>query len=80
MARDESWKEEWKDMPEFVQEKSEPYRTMRINFRNEEDFKAFCKLFGLDEDLKSSVKSAWYPKLERGADSNMRYVDEDFSI
>jgi hypothetical protein len=67
--------EEWKGMPEYVQEKQQPFRTMKINFRNEEDFKAFCKLVGLDTDLKESVKSAWFPKLERGEHSNLRWVD-----
>lgn len=68
--------EEWKGMPEFVQEKQKPFRTMKINFRNQEDFQEFCRLLGYDEDLKESVKSQWFPKIERGADSNMRYVDE----
>ena len=66
---------EWKDMPEFVQEKQEPYRSLKINFRNEEDFKEFCKILGYDEDMKPAVKSHWYPKLFRGEHSNLRYVD-----
>lgn len=72
--------EEWKGMPEFVQEKQKPYRTMRINFRNQEDFAEFCRLIGLEPDLKESVKSAWFPKLERGADSNLRWVDAEESV
>lgn len=68
---------EWQGMPEYVQEKQTPYRTLKMNFRNDEDFKAFCKLVGLDEDLKEAVKSAWYPKLERGEHSNLRWVDAD---
>ena len=76
--KEETWKEEWKGIPEYVQEKSVPYRTMKINFRNEEDFQEFCRLVGLAEDLKPSVKSAWYPKLERGESSNIRYVDSNY--
>ena len=67
--------EEWKGMPEYVQEKVAPYRTLKMNFRNEEDFQEFLKILGL-EGMKDTVKSAWYPKLERGEHSNLRYVDE----
>lgn len=72
--------EEWKGMPEFVQEKQKPFRTMKMNFRNLEDFQEFCKLVGLESDLKESVKSAWYPKLERGEHSNLRWVDAEDEV
>ena len=68
--------EEWKGMPEFVQEKQTPYRVLKISFRNEEDFLEFLKLTGL-EGMKETVKSAWYPKLERGENSNLRWVDNE---
>lgn len=69
--------EEWKGMPEYVQVQEKPYRTLRVNFRNEEDFNEFCKLIG--QDLMEKIKSTWFPKLERGKDSNLRYVDEEKS-
>jgi hypothetical protein len=68
--------DEWKGMPEFVQQKQTPYRTLKINFRNEEDFLEFLELTGL-AGMKETVKSAWYPKLERGKDSNLRWVDDE---
>jgi hypothetical protein len=65
--------EEWKGMPEYVQEKETPFRTLRINFRNQEDLDKFCELLGLE--IMDKTRSAWYPKLERGQYSNLRWVD-----
>lgn len=56
---DESWKEHWKDMPEFIQEKKEPYAKINFRFETEEDLKAFSELIG--QKLTNKTKSAWYP-------------------
>ena len=66
--------EEWKDMPEFVQEKQEPYQTIIVRFRCKEDVEEFAKLIG--QSLTSKSKSIWHPKLVRGINSNKRYIDE----
>lgn len=71
--------EEWKGMPEFVQEKQKPYRTLKVNFRNEQDFLEFLTLIGREE-MKETVRSIWYPKLERGEHSNLRWVDADDEV
>ena len=68
------WKEEWQDMPEFVQDKKEAYSKLIVRFKNEEDLQEFAKLIG--QKLTSKSKSIWHPKLERGLDSYKRYVDE----
>jgi len=71
--------EEWKGMPEFVQEKQTPYRVLKMSFRNEQDFEEFLRITGLG-GMRDTVKSAWYPKLERGENSNLRWVDADESV
>ena len=70
----EELKKEWKEMPEFVQEKQTPYAKIIFRFENEEDLQDFAKLIG--QKLTSKTKSCWHPKLERGKNRNKRYVDE----
>lgn len=53
------WKKEWKGMPEFVQEKKEPYAKIVFRFDSEEDLQEFAKLIG--QKLTKKTKSAWYP-------------------
>ena len=77
MAKDNvanNWKEEWLDMPEFVQEKQEPYAKIIIRFDNEKDLNDFSKL--INQPLNKKTKSIWFPKLIRGINSSKRYVDE----
>lgn len=54
-----TWQEEWKDMPEFVQEKKEPYAQIIFRFESEEDLKNFANLIG--QKLTKKTKSAWFP-------------------
>lgn len=56
---DESWKEEWKDMPEFVQDKQEPYAKIIFRFDNEESLQDFAKIIG--QKLTKKTKSCWFP-------------------
>jgi hypothetical protein len=69
-----NWQEEWLDMPEFVQEKQEPYAKIIIRFDNEKDLNDFSKL--INQPLNKKTKSIWFPKLIRGINSNKRYIDE----
>ena len=69
-----NWKEEWLDMPEFIQEKQEPYAKIIIRFDNEKDLNDFSKL--INQSLNKKTKSIWFPKLIRGINSSKRYVDE----
>jgi hypothetical protein len=69
-----NWKEEWLDMPEFIQDKQEPYAKIIIRFDNEKDLNDFSKL--IDQPLNKKTKSIWFPKLIRGINSKKRYVDE----
>ena len=37
---------DWKDMPQFEQNDLDPYRTLTVRFRNEEDLKDFAAKIG----------------------------------
>lgn len=71
---DPVWKEEWKNMPEFVQEKQIPYAKINVRFETAEDLEEFSKLIG--QKLTNKTKSIWHPQLVRGIHSNKRWVDE----
>lgn len=66
--------EEWKDMPEFVQEKQEPYQQIIVRFRCKEDVEEFAQLIG--QQLTPKTKSIWHPRLARGINANKVYIDE----
>lgn len=66
--------DEWKDMPEFVQEKQKPFKELVVRFRNKHDLDAFAALVG--QPLTLMTKSIWHPRLVRGVDSAKRWVDE----
>ncbi len=68
------WHQEWLDMPEFVQEKQEPFSKIIIRFANEDDLNEFSEIIG--QKLTPKTKSIWHPKLNRGINSNKRYVNE----
>lgn len=46
-------------MPEFVQEKQEPYAKIIFRFENEKDLQDFAKLIG--QKLTNKTKSSWHP-------------------
>lgn len=53
------WEKEWVEMPEFVQEKKEPFSKITIRFETEEDLNEFAKKIG--QKLTPKTKSIWYP-------------------
>jgi hypothetical protein len=46
-------------MPEFVQEKKEPYKELIVRFETEEDYKNFEEIIG--QRLTIKTKSIWHP-------------------
>ncbi len=64
----------WDEMPEFIQEKKEPFSKIIIRFENENDLLRFSELIG--QKLTKKTKSIWHPKLVRGINSKKRYVNE----
>ncbi len=69
------WTQHWKGMPEYKQEDNGPWKTIKMHFRNEEDFNAFAKLTG--NNLSKKTKSAWYPKLEITKNALLRWIEDD---
>jgi hypothetical protein len=70
------WTEHWKGMPEYQQDDNGPWKTIRMHFRNEEDYNAFAKLTG-NTHLTKKTKSAWYPKLEITKNALLRWIEDD---
>ena len=66
--------EEWKDMPEFVQEKKEPFSKIIVRFENEDDLKEFSKL--IKQNLTQKTKSIWFPFKSHWNTFVMRWIDE----
>jgi hypothetical protein len=65
---------DWDNMPEFVQDESEPYAKIVVRIRSEEDLKKFIEL--MDQPITPKTKSIWYPALDRFRNSLLRWMDE----
>jgi len=71
----EAWREEWRDMPEFVMGNTEPFQKITISFKSLEDVKKFGELIG--QRVTSKTDSLWFPKPDDYiAPKNFRYMDE----
>lgn len=69
---DSKWQEEWKDMPEFEQEKQRPYAQIIVRFESEQDLQDFANLIG--QKLNKKTKSIWHPfKSHWGRNPRVRY-------
>ena len=66
--------DEWVGMPEFVQEKQEPYKVLTVRFATKEDYEDFAQKIG--QTLTVKTKSIWHPKIERGKTAHLRWFDE----
>ena len=67
--------EEWDDMPEFVQEKKEPYSKIIIRCETKEDLEKMAALLG--EKFTDKTKSAWFPfKSHFTGMFKNKYIDE----
>ena len=65
---------DWNGMPEFIQEKQEPYAKIIIRFRNEGDLQEFAKLTG--QKLTKKTKSMWHPYKSHFREEHKEWVDE----
>ena len=68
----EDWKDEWKGMPEFVQEDKRPYKLILISFRNKEDLKTFSEL--IKQRITERTRSICFPKFDKEKPSNYLYT------
>ena len=50
---------EWVGMPEFVQEKKEPFKELIVRFETEANYLEFHRLIG--QQLTVKTKSIWHP-------------------
>jgi|TARA_B100001094_G_C17926762_1_gene668683 hypothetical protein len=71
----DNWEKHWVGMPTYVQEENKTYKSVVMHFRNAEDYKEFCELVGQAMTMKT--KSAWYPALDREANSLLRWIEEE---
>jgi len=66
--------DEWKDMPEFVQEKEVPFSKIVVRFETEDDLNEFAKLIG--QKLTPKTRSIWHPFKSHWNTVERRWVDE----
>jgi hypothetical protein len=71
-------KTHWKNMPEFVQNKQKPYKTLTIRFECKEDYDDFSKIIG--QKLTDKTKSIWHPYKPHSSGEIKRWVTEISSI
>jgi hypothetical protein len=69
-----NWQEEWKGMPEFVQEDLTSYKSIKVHFRNEDDLQAFAKL--INQKITPKQKACWYPFLPNRLRAHLWYIQE----
>ena len=71
----ESWRSEWKDMPEFQMQDLTAEFSIKINFESYEDVIKFAELVG--QIITPSTKSICYPEVQITRFMNKRYIDEE---
>jgi len=69
-----NWRDEWKDMTEFIQNKQEPYAKIVFRFDNEKDLQDFAKLIG--QKLTNKTKSSWHPFKPHRGQLNFKWGEE----
>jgi len=67
------WKNEWKDMPEFVQKDIMPWKTIKVHFESKEDLDKFAKI--IEQKITIETKYIWFPEATLERVANKRYVD-----
>jgi hypothetical protein len=72
---DKDWQYHWKDMPEFVQNKKEPFAKIIVRFDSEEDLQDFAKLIG--QKLTPKTKSIWFPFKSHWGQQLKIWTDEE---
>ncbi len=68
------WREEWKDMPEYINEDLSSERQIVVHFRNEEDIQKFAEL--IEQQVTELTKSLWYPYMADRLSADKLYIDE----
>ena len=71
---EDKYQTEWKGMPEFNMTPEVPILTVKINFKTREDVAKFSELIG--QKVTFTTENYWFPKLNRKAFSDKKYIDE----
>jgi hypothetical protein len=66
------WMLHWKGMPSFIQLKDEPYKSVYVKIKTEEDLKAFGEL--TEYNITNKTKFMWYPKTEKSNNLIRRWI------
>lgn len=69
---DREWMMHWKNMPSFIQLKDEPYKSVYVKIRTEEDLKKFGEL--TEYNITKKTKFMWYPNTEKSNNLVKRWV------
>jgi hypothetical protein len=73
---DMSWKKEWQNMPEFIQEKKKEFFKLTVRFDTQEDVDIFATL--IQQKITPKTKSLWYPfKSHFGHRPKVEWVDDN---
>jgi hypothetical protein len=56
---DETWREEWQNMPEFIRFDNKPFQKIIVHFKTREDVKAFATL--INQRLTVDTDTIWFP-------------------
>lgn len=66
---------DWKDMPEFEQEKQDDcFSKITVRFETEQDLQDFAKLIG--QKLTKKTRSIWHPAKSHWNSELWRWIDE----
>jgi len=65
---------EWVGMPEFVQNKQEPFSKITVRFETEADLQNFAELIG--QKLTAKTKSIWHPFKPHNSGRVLRWLYE----
>jgi len=65
---------EWVGMPEFIQEKQEPFKKLIIRFETQKDYEQFSKI--IEQKLTTKTKSIWYPFKSHWGKEKKVYINE----
>lgn len=68
-------RKEWVHMPEFIQDKDEPFQKIIVRFASQEDVDEFAKLIG--QPISPKTTSIWHPRLEHGKNAGLRWIEFD---
>ena len=69
------WHQEWKGMPEFVQDDVTSFSSVIVHFANSRDMGAFAKL--IEQPVAVTTRSVWYPKAGIGRMTDKRYISPE---